>query len=99
MAELVCPVEGYGDVALIVPDKFLVKHHDAWSRGVRKAELLFGSTVSAGSEWFCGSLELCEVKNPPAASPDEWPLELFNWVVDEVYIKRFKPVLTPQKKT
>lgn len=98
MERVECAVAGYENFVILFPQPLLVRHHEAYSRGARKAGDEFGPGVSAGSEWFLGVLEMCEFENKPDGDFLDWPIELFNFVIEEIYQNRFREALYPQKK-
>lgn len=99
MERIVCPVEGFDDFVVLFPQPLLIRHVEAYSRGSRKAGAEFGPGVSAGVQWFSGIIELCEFENKPEGDPMDWPIELFNFIVDDIYLALFQGAINPKKKT
>lgn len=89
---LVCPFVPYDDFALTIPDEFLVEHWERYAIGSRAAQDAFGDDVSANTSRFFGSLALCEkIENAPDLPRHKWPIRVYMWVINEVYVKRFAP--------
>ena len=94
-----CPIEGYEDLSVTIPDTFLVRHHELWAKGVRESLDIFGNDASIGMQRFLGCVALCEkIENPPDGGAADWPLDIFHWLIDEVYHSAFEKALNPKKK-
>ena len=95
MATTKCPIPGFENVTLTYPDRWAVKHHTLFYSAVREA----GEEATQGTQWLYGSVAVCDkIEGLPEGVPvSEWPLELFNWIVQTVYWGSFEKALNPTK--
>lgn len=101
MTKLVCPIEGHENFVVELPDVFLVRHHEQYTRGISQAREkgLIDEKSSINLIRFYGSQALCtKFENAPAGEIDDWPLAVYMWFLDAVYYDRFDKALSPPKK-
>jgi hypothetical protein len=98
MATQHCP---HGDLTLTFAGEWKVRHYELWARGNRDAAEAFGKDVSVGTMRLFGCIALCDrIEGELAgASPGDWPLEVYNWIIDTVYHDSFARALHPEKNS
>lgn len=94
MPEIKCPVEGFEDVSITMPDVLLVRHNEAFWQAYRAA-----GEVSHNTALLHGSIAVCsEIKGLPADMPvGDYPLALFRWLIDTIYRDGIEKALNPSK--
>ena len=88
-----CPVEGFDNVVIELPDQWLVRHNEAFWRAYREA-----GEVSHTTGLLYGSVAVCDkIDGLPDTPPLEWPLEVFAWLINTVYRDGLEVALNPSK--
>ncbi len=82
MRQETCPIAGFEQVKISLPDVWLIKHNEAFWAAYRGA----GEGVSHNTGLLYGCIAVCEtIEGLPANSPGEWPLQVFNWFIQTVW--------------
>lgn len=90
-----CPVKGFEQVSINVPEHWLVRHNESFWRAYRAA----GDEVSYNTALLHGSIAAVNgIKGiPQDTAVEDWPLELFLWIIQTVYRDGLEKALNPPK--
>lgn len=86
-----CPVTGFEEVSITLPDRWLVRHSEQFWQAYSKA-----GEVSVATAQLFGCIALLEQIDGLDGEPLDWPLEVFGWIRETVYLP-FEKALYPPK--
>jgi hypothetical protein len=95
--KVTCPFEGFEEISLTFPDQreWKVRHSEMFWRAYRDA----GEKATLNTALLHGCVAVCEkIEGLPADIPlDEWPLQVFLWIINEVYYGGLDKATNPPK--
>lgn len=95
MPTVACPIEGLEDVKITFPDEWLIKHNEIFWAGVREA----GENVTWNTGLLYGCIAVVKIEGLDSEKPGEWPLQVFNWIIQTIYYDSLHKALNPEKNS
>lgn len=96
-----CPVVGFEDCAVEIPDEFLVAHGIKYYQGVRAVvEQFNGQDLPIAAIRLFGCVAVLDAVHGERLKRSivDWPLAVQSWLVEEVFTNRLEEQLYPKKK-